>query len=143
MAAALDPKGCMVIAGHPAEDLQKDVGPIGGFRDVTFSPGMVGFTGQIHYFERDGYDYVEVESYRTDANRAPTSYKGVSGGALWRVPILRKAEDDNSKVFTEKLTFAGVPFYEFPAEKGGIRIRCHGPKTIYESLLLKLKARTE
>jgi len=138
LASALDQMGCMAIGGHPDEDVE-DVGPLGGFREATFSPGIVGFTGQIGCFERDGFDYLEVDSKRTDKTRAPASYKGVSGGSLWRVPILRKAKVDNSKVQPGKLTLAGVPFYEFPEEDGRIRIRAHGPKTIYGKLLARLR----
>ena len=134
---ALDDAGCMVIAGHPAEDIQ-NVGPIGGFKEATFSPGIVGFTGRIGYFEQDGLDYIDVDSKRTDESRAPASYKGVSGGSVWCVPILRRPGATNSQVQPGKLTLAGVPFYEFPEEDGRIRIRAHGPRTIYQKLLSHL-----
>jgi len=138
LARALDPMGCMAIVGHPGEDVEDDVGPAGGFQEATFSPGLVGLTGQTEYFERDGLDYIGVASRRTDENGAPRSYKGVSGGSLWRVPIMRKSTDNNSKVFPGKLTLAGVPFWQFAEEAGLIRVRGHGPKTIYQTLLAKL-----
>jgi hypothetical protein len=139
LAKALDSFGCMAIAGHPGED-QKDVGSMGGFQAVTLAPGLVGLTGQEAYFESEGFDYIEVISMRDATNQAPNSYAGVSGGSLWRVPIMRKPKDNNSQVYPGPLILAGVPFYEFIEEPGKVRVRTHGPKSIYEKLLAKLIA---
>jgi hypothetical protein len=137
LAKALDPLGCMVIAGHPGED-QTNVGSRGGFQEVTLAPGLVGFTGQQAYLEHGGFDYIEVASLRDATNQAPNSYAGISGGSLWRIPIMRKPKDNNSQVYPGPLTLAGVPNYEFIEGPGKVRVRAHGPKSIYECLLTKL-----
>jgi hypothetical protein len=136
MAGALDERGCIAIAGHPAEDVDTEAGPRGGFSDVTFAPGLVGFTGQTAYFDREGFDYIEVGSQRDDRNEAPFSYHGVSGGSLWRIPIMRRSGDPDTAVFfPNQLFLIGVPFFEIEEAPGRIRVRGHGPRTIYERLL--------
>jgi len=131
---------CMAIVGHPGEDVQDQVGPTGGFQEATFAPGMVGFTGQTAYFEHEGLDYIEIDSRRTVENEAPKSYGGISGGSLWRIPILRRPTDDNSQVYPGELVLAGVPFWQFPENEGLITVRGHGPRTIYQNLLSMLTA---
>ncbi len=139
LAGAIATHGCIGIAGHPVED-KAPKGKMMGFEDVTFAPGFVGFTGQINYFEHEGFDYLEVDSLRTEANGAPKSYQGVSGGSVWRIPILRRTENGREVIHFDRVTLAGVPFIEFKEETGRIRVRAHGPISIYKKLLSKLVA---
>jgi len=127
----------MVVAGHVAENL-KNLGAQSGFSEVTYIPCLVGFTGGLGGFSKKGFDYLEVGSNCDGTNGAPMSYAGVSGGSLWRVPIFRKTPD--SPVEFKGMTLAGVTFYETIESHGKIRVRAHGPKSIYQKLLGKLRA---
>lgn len=145
LAKAQNETGCLVVSGFPAEAMQ-DVRTWQGFEEVALAEGLIGLTGQEGCFERvydDGehpvsYDYLEFMSIRDKTNNAPTNYGGVSGGSLWRVPFYRRPHDDNSKIFFRDATLAGVPIYQEFEPTGSIRVRCHGPKSIYESMLAVL-----
>lgn len=135
LAAALVKNGCDMIAGHVGAELEEQ-GARSGFKEVCFIPGLVAATGRLRYFERRTYDYIDVGSIRTLETDAPISYGGISGGSLWRVPILRKKGDDNTKVYFRDFFLSGVPFYESDEDSNGRRrIRAHGPKSIYQKLL--------
>jgi hypothetical protein len=131
----LDSNGLMFIAGHPGEDMHR-VPDVAGFTDVLMAPGLVGLTGQTNYFEQGHLDYLEVESQRDEVNEAPRSWAGVSGGSLWRVPIMRNLQGEYS---TGDVTLAGVPYLqEYLQTPGHIRVRGHGPLTLYRELLSRL-----
>jgi hypothetical protein len=128
----------MAIAGHPAEDIGA-VMPAAGFSEATSVPGMIGFTGQEMYCRRGNHDYIEIRSIKDDVNLAPTSYAGVSGGSLWRVPILKNAAIPDSPYLPGEITLAGVPFFQIPnANDGDNRVRAHGPLSIYRELIRHL-----
>jgi len=135
MHRALDPIGCVFIAGHLAEDLRTH-DDVPGFTDVLFAPGIIGLTGQDGYFTKGNLDYLEVASEQDGNNQAPTSWRGVSGGSLWRLPVARTAEGAWS---VGEVTLAGVPFIEEYMKNPGHRRVCgHGPLTIYRELLARL-----
>jgi hypothetical protein len=149
LARACDSRGCMAIAGHPGEDMHDEI-PRNGFDQLIISEGLIGITQRDRYFEiRDievsarpvtTYDYLEVLSIRDEQNRAPRSYEGVSGGSLWQIPIVRRADEDNSKIRPGQITLAGVPFYQFRVgPEGHNRVRGHGPQSIYGRLVDALR----
>jgi len=132
---ALDPIGCVFVAGHLTEDLRR-YADVPGFTDVTFAPGIIGITGQDGYFTKGNLDYLEVASERDGENQAPRSWSGISGGSLWRLPVARNAEGVWS---VGEVTLAGVPFIEeYMKRPGHLRLCGHGPLTIYRELLARL-----
>lgn len=135
---ALLNKGVTVIAGHPVEEQVVTKGQ----RPMTFSrsvPGLAGRTIQRDYVERDGFDYVEVSSDKGPGSQPPVSFGGVSGGGLWRVRLERNRQADNSKIRPVPYLL-GVMFWQSSDDNGYRTLRAHGPKTIYQSLLSKLRA---
>ena len=64
----------------------------------------------------------------------PRSYGGVSGGGLWRVKFA-----DESRSTVVRRVLVGVAFYELPRGDGDMIIRCHGPRSLYNTLVPKIQ----
>jgi hypothetical protein len=80
-----------------------------------------------------GLDLLDFEILSDENARPPASYEGVSGGALWRVKLgadLRSVVD---------MRVVGVAFYQTPSVGGHRLITCHGPRSIYNTLLGKIR----
>ena len=134
LAAAMASTPWMAIVGHPDEEV-RSVDPQPGFREQTFSGGIVGHTEQRHYYRNEPYDYLEVLSQYAEGSVAPLSLQGVSGGSLWRVHF--GPENGSPDTFSfHGVTLAGVPFYQIPYNEtpGHWIARCHGPRSIYLEL---------
>lgn len=133
---ALENRGATAIAGHAEEEQVVTLGP----RPRTASRAVPGFTGrttQTKYFERDGFDYVEVGTDKGPGTDTPNSFGGVSGGGLWRIQ-LRRLQQNGKIVIRPAPYLLGVFFWQNAEQYGCRTLRAHGPKTIYESLLPKL-----
>lgn len=119
-------------AGHPHE-LRKQEAPSHGFAEVWAFPGLVGITGVEKMHQRDSFDFFDTFANYTGRNDIPQSFKGESGGGLWRLPITKdKASDPNDTIRVGSPVFAGILFYQGPLEMNRRLIRAHGPKSIYE-----------
>jgi hypothetical protein len=134
---ALVNQGVVCFCGHPAERLGKP-GPVGAFPDAQYTPGLAGITQQVSYYEKNGFDYVEAKSVRGTTSGALSSYGGMSGGGFWRVPIYQTSGGDNAELQTG-LWLLGTVFWQGPELDGYRVLRAHGPKTIYQVLLRKLR----
>ena len=66
----------------------------------------------------------------------PNSYEGTSGGGLWRVYMEGPPGDQQKRVQTRLL---GIPFYEILVPGSSPNIICHGPDSIYNSLMAKIR----
>jgi hypothetical protein len=86
--------------------------------------------GGIVIRERDapnGYDLFDFKLSQNQDIQRPHSYGGLSGSAVWRVPL---------KAGQGQPTIYGVVFHEIDQDKDGNRIiTCHGPQTVYVKLL--------
>lgn len=76
----------------------------------------------------EGYDLLAFRPTFEDGMTPPSSYKGVSGGGMWRTFF----EPDGSNQIVHR-RFIGVAFYENETQSGLV-LSCHGP----DSLALKL-----
>ena len=95
------------------------------------------FGTEPQVFERDEYDYIDLRSRRSLEPKTPSSFGGVSGSGLWRFSIARIAE---GQVKPYDFQVAGVAFYQLPDSDDGVAtIRFHGPISIYEKLLPKVR----
>jgi len=128
---AMDQRGCVVFSGFPNETRFNDK-PELGFQLVNGLLGVGFITGQDKHFERGEHDYIEVGVSRKPGLSPPTTFKGVSGGGLWRVPIVRP---ENARTETNvdfgNLRLAGVVFHESDPNEYQT-IRAHGPVSLYE-----------
>jgi hypothetical protein len=100
---------------------------------------LCGQTFVKKYFRKGKFDFVDVDSDRNPKTSAPDSYEGMSGGGLWKITVGRKKEEDAGIIRVLGVTLAGVVFYQSKEVKLRRIVRCHGPKTIYQNLLAKLK----
>lgn len=81
--------------------------------------------------DRGGYDYLTT-SAKTTLPNVPASFRGVSGGGLWEVGLtMRKSTGEIS--WEREHHFRGVAFWEQPKPPNEIAIRCHGPRSIFET----------
>lgn len=76
--------------------------------------------GRPERLSRDDHDYLEFKVY--DHPPAPRSFKGVSGGGVWRVLV------ENNLV--SRPVLEGVAFYQSPVQNEIRIIRCHGRHSI-------------
>ena len=84
-----------------------------------------------------GFDLIDFVPHFSDDDKRPTSYGGMSGGALWRIMGVL---DNGTFVVTDKVLH-GVVFYETPLSEGNRRLVCHGPLSIYSRLYDAISAR--
>ncbi|MHA1813159.1 MAG: hypothetical protein ACTSYX_06970 [Candidatus Thorarchaeota archaeon] len=125
-----DENGFWAMAYCPAERTEKII-----VNDTTLAigtHGYVGFTRPIRRYESGGFDFIECPVDYTSYDDLPESFGGGSGGGLWKIP-LKAAIVNDTMVFEPGMpVLAGILFYELPRCKGMRRIRCHGPKSIYQ-----------
>jgi hypothetical protein len=101
-------------------------------KDVKHFRGLCGPVVLAERREEQAYDYLSVEILYDNAYTGPNkSFGGCSGGSLWQA-ILKNRD---AGVVIEELLFVGVPFYESGNDKGRGTIECHGPRSIYQTLV--------
>jgi hypothetical protein len=66
--------------------------------------------------------------------KPPGSYGGVSGGGLWRTYF-----EPNGSNHVRENRLVGIAFYEFANENGTMQLVCHGPRSIYDYAIAKIK----
>jgi len=76
---------------------------------------------------RGSFDYLSFPTESHDEYCIPDSFGGMSGGALWRIPL--KKEGDKLTYTTP--VFSGVIFYEESTSPGVGNLICHGWESVY------------
>jgi hypothetical protein len=69
----------------------------------------------------------------------PGSFCGVSGGGVWTFTVARKQGDPLGSETVMDLTLSGVAFYQLRPLSTKPRLRCHGPESIYDIALPKIR----
>lgn len=131
---------------HLAETISPEVGP-------WVVTGMVGqFSKFIHHIEskmvkgtaearalfsgidklnqKDGHDYIDLVA-DLGLSDVPESFGGVSGGGLWQISLSMDKSENISWDGTRR--FRGVAFWQSEVSEGRRNIRCHGPKSVFET----------
>ena len=127
---SLEEIGLIAFCGYPAA-MTKEGLPDNGFDRTVGLHGYAFLTGPDAYYQRDGRDYFELGVSSDDCPDI-RSFGEVSGGGVWRIPILRKGNDPNSKIEAGTPIFCGVAFYEETRTDPDWRfIRTHAPRSIY------------
>jgi hypothetical protein len=74
------------VCGAPYEKLRWDESEA-GFPDGTLEFMDLCLVGEVdRLFDREGYDYVEIDIASPEGD-TPANFEGMSGGALWQVPV--------------------------------------------------------
>ena len=70
--------------------------------------------------------------------QSPPTYKGVSGGGIWRV-FLRRIGNDTFELVD--VVLVGVAFHQSPVQDGKRVITGHGPESVYGQLIGMIQER--
>jgi len=132
---SLQDSGFVAFCGFPAsQNIERQ--PSYGFSEVKQLRGFAFMTGPDKYEERDSWDYFELGVDRAEVADIGDSFGGVSGGGIWRIPVFRRRGEPDGSEFFEKMTYAGIAFYEENhLPDGRFFVRAHGPKSVYERFL--------
>ena len=125
------------LCGIVAEWTEDKAGEV-GFHRLRGFRGLFGVGCVVKTQERDGHDFIDFETTYNGASKAPLSYKGMSGGALWRVGI--KTDGDGRPTVSSKMIF-GVAFHQSDLVNGVRTIKCHGAKSVYGALIRQVRSR--
>jgi hypothetical protein len=130
-------EGVWAISYFPYE-MRKDEAPSAGFDKVLGFQGFAGFTGVDTREEQGGFDYYEVTVVYDGPGPIPQTFGGASGGGLWRIPLRR--DSPSQPIVAEWPILAGVIFCETPLANQRRRLRCHGPRSVYQELWERIQA---
>lgn len=95
--------------------------------NALFGVGMVVKEQKI-----DGLDLLDFEVTYGQGSSSPNSYEGMSGSALWRV--YATIDDKGHRSVVDKKIY-GVAFHQSPVSNQTRTIVCHGPRSIYGSMI--------
>ena len=79
-------------------------------------------------YDVENYDYYEMKAEYKPNTMTPDTFKGMSGGGLWK---LRIAEKNGLLELVEYPKLVGINYYEGDRIDDVRIVRGHGPKTIY------------
>lgn len=132
---ALSDVGFFVLCGFPA--VKDFTGPAElGFQYTKGLYGYAMLTGPERYEKKEEWDYYEMGVSQQSADDFERTFGGVSGGAVWRAFAERVEKDPPGREYLERLTLAGVAFYEFDDRSlPRFYVRAHGPLSIYDNLI--------
>jgi hypothetical protein len=102
-----------------------------GRRATSFDGVFVGGQTSIIRYVND-YDLVDFEVTDKPDFPLPQSFEGTSGGALWR--FYYKVVNEQPSVISRRLY--GVPFWQSLTADGRKILTCHGPKSVYENVVV-------
>ena len=101
-------------------------------REKLLFPGIAGYSGVPSFFDEDDFDYLEFPIEMPEAVEEEKDFRGVSGGGIWQVQLIRKSAGN---IAVGEYIYSGVPFYQTELDdKRNRKILCHGRKSIYEKL---------
>jgi hypothetical protein len=123
--------GIWFACGTPEESVSMELSQAGFDRVISLG-GYCGIGGVDKTFENNGYDYYECPIESNPDGKAPSDYKGMSGGSLWQITILRSEEKD---LIPSHVFLIGVIFYQGIRSSGVRFLRCHGQRSIYRQLV--------
>lgn len=89
---------------------------------------LIGFVEMQH--DRDAFDFFDI-GVNLAVPDVPRKYGGVSGAGLWQLDFTVTASAEIK--WTGKRRFCGVAFWESAVQNERRLLRCHGPKSLYET----------
>lgn len=129
-----DSSSIWAVCGLP-QAWTKDDTPNSNFGKVIGGQCLIGFGGAEKRFDRAGFDYFDVAVKPNPQDDIPDTFKGMSGGGLWKVLLSCRGNLQDLRVSDTILS--GVIFYGL--EEDHRVIRSHGAKSIYEIFPKALK----
>jgi hypothetical protein len=123
--------GAWFMWGVPKE-ISSWEGPEGGFDGVAFFQSICGATAVENEFVHESFDYLDMAVEYTPTGDAVRDFRGYSGGGIWHALLAATADggiDDYDYIYS------GVTFYQSAIKDNFRTIRCHGPKSIYNTAI--------
>jgi hypothetical protein len=97
---------------------------------------LFGTSKIIKEYESNGFDFYDYEMGHGPECLPPSSYGGMSGGAVWRTYC--DADGELQPAALDKWLI-DVAFFESPLSGGEMTITCHGHKSVYGNLIKKMR----
>ncbi len=120
--------GIWFACGAPGERFERIL-PEAGFDKVVSFQEFCGAGGIDRSYEKDGFDYLEMDIEFSEETGTPHSFGGMSGGGLWQVTISRSQE---GVLAPSRFFLSGLIFYQGVTEEGVRFLRCHGRQSVHE-----------
>lgn len=102
--------------------------PTGEFERVIGVYGFCAASVVENAFQIGDYDYLDISVDYNLRPDVPTTFRGMSGGGIWRIPLLK---DKNNRLLVKDFLYGGVIFYQTEKRDNNRFLRGHGPKSIY------------
>jgi hypothetical protein len=140
--ASLCADGIFAICGAAKEEERQAV-PELGFSEVTVENLCTYYGGLVPphscWFERDGYEYIEIDVRYSGVDDPPKKFGGVSGGGLWQIAVKPSTDDPARYVVIDDPVLAGVAFCQGVVDPSNGFLRCHAGGAPYRQVLSKLQ----
>lgn len=119
--------GAWAVHGFIDEKTVEEPGD-SGFSHIVRFYCLTGWGGTNPAVSIDGYDYLTFPVSYGSRSIAPASFKGLSGGGLWQVPLVRGPQE----ILTHQPPLlAGLVFYQVPTTETDAGVTCHGAVSVY------------
>jgi hypothetical protein len=91
----------------------------------------------VYHPNSGGFDFVDLRFATTPLDKLPDRFGGVSGGGLWFIQI---EKDVQPPLFPSyNFWLIGVAFFQIERSGEPSAIRSHGPRSLYETFVSKLR----
>ncbi|MBX3024687.1 hypothetical protein KF840_07240 [bacterium] len=139
--ASLRADGIFAICGAAKEE-ERQAEPELGFSEVTVENLCTYYGGLVpphsRWFERDGYEYIEIDVRYPGVEDPPKKFGGVSGGGLWQIAVQPCPDDPTRFVVFDDPVLAGVAFCQGVVDPSRGFLRCHAGGVPYRQVLTGL-----
>ncbi len=120
--------GIWFACGAPGERFERIL-PEAGFGKVIEFQDFCGVGGIDRRYEKDDFDYLEMDIEFSEETGMPHSFGGMSGGGLWQVTVSRSSE---GVLAPSRFFLSGLIFYQGVNADGVRFLRCHGRQSIHD-----------
>jgi hypothetical protein len=129
--------GCIAVTGFPDVDRVQQILQSNklGFTVLEGLKGYGFITGEENYEEHEAYDYLSLGVSYGIGGDVPIKFGGVSGGGVWRVPIVRKKGEPEGTEYFDKFYLAGVVFFQGEIVDNECHLRGAWPKIAIQTIL--------
>jgi len=108
---------------------------------VTYIPSVTLYSHLTRRLKNNGFDFVHfnVKHAQMKGNvPPPSSYRGMSGGGVWKVCILRDVKSSAYSIDVKGTVLAGVAYCEVLSHAKPKRLICHGWESVYKNVYREL-----
>jgi hypothetical protein len=129
---SLKDDGIFVVAGAPACKTELKDKPPPQQGDVLWLSGFLAQADLKGRYSQGGYDYAELRAGYLARNEGVETFRGMSGGGLWRMPLLSQNRQGLARnIIFGPIVLAGVAFSQKPDINQEMNFCCHAGSSIY------------